>query len=421
MHTFSFICLIILTTMTGCVTAIEHDGQEIAVQGPTNQELTKLEYLGKVLFFDDNLSQPAGQSCATCHDPAAGWSGPRTDINAAGAIYPGADETRFNNRRPPAASYATQSPVLHFDEAEGIFFGGNFWDGRSTGWLLGEPAAEQAQAPFINPVEHNLPNPAAVVSKVCNAAYADQFKSVFGDTICLNVVNAYNAIGQAIFAFESSGEVNAFTSKFDYYLRDPEKYPLTAQEQFGLELFEDVNRGKCSECHPTALGEDGSLPLLTDFSFDNLGFPINPLNPTYRMPAEFNPDGADWIDPGLGGFLAQVPRFAHHAQANMGLHKVPTLRNIDKRPSADFVKAFGHNGVFKSLKEIVHFYNTRDVLPICEEIADPVPGNNCWNKPEVTENVNTEELGDLGLSEEEEWAIVAFMKTLSDGWKPGDE
>ncbi len=167
-----------------------------------------------------------------------------------------------------------------------------------------------------------------------------------------------------------------------------------------------------------ARGEDGTPPLFTDFSYDNLGLPKNPSNPTYRMPPELNPDGAAWVDPGLGGFLAKVPRFARHAAANLGKHKVPTLRNVDKRPRADFVKAFGHNGVFKSLKEIVHFYNTRDVLPACASLADAKPAENCWPQPEVAANLNREELGNLGLSEAEEWAIVAFLQTLSDGWIP---
>lgn len=92
-----------------------------------------------------------------------------------------------------------------------------------------------------------------------------------------------------------------------------------------------------------------------------------------------------------------------HAELNAGKHKVPTLRNVDKRSGSAFPKAYMHNGVLKSLKEVVHFYNTRDVED--------------WPPPEVTENVNKEELGDLGLSEAEEDAIVAFMKTLSDGYQ----
>jgi cytochrome c peroxidase len=383
--------------------------------------LSDLAQLGRLLYFDPALADPPGQSCATCHDPAAGWTGPKADINQAGGVYPGAVHTRFGNRKPPSAAYATPSPALHIDPDEGIFIGGNFWDGRATGWLLGEPAAEQAQGPFLNPVEHNLAEAATVVDKVCRSGYGDRLRGIFGQDICSRVVDAYNAIGQAIFAYEDSAEVNAFSSKYDHYLRDPGSYPLTAQELLGLQLFEDDDRGKCAECHPGAPGKDGSPPLFTDFSYDNLGLPKNPVNPTYRMPREYNPDGAAWVDPGLGGFLARVPRFAHLAGQNLGLHKVPTLRNVDKRPDPAFVKAFGHNGVFKSLKEIVHFYNTRDVLPSCLAVTPAQPGLNCWDPPEVTANINREELGNLGLSEAEEWAIVAFLQTLSDGWVPGEE
>lgn len=400
--------------VAGCVGVAGRNGGTIAATAPA--PLTAVEQLGKNLYFDSTLSEPVGQSCATCHDPAVGWTGPKEAINQAGSVYPGAVHDRFGNRKPPSAAYATPSPVLHYDEEEELFIGGNFWDGRATGWLLGEPAAEQAQGPFLNPAEQNLPDAATLVSKVCNSAYGDQFRSVYGSDICGNVINAYNAIGQAIFAYENSAEVNAFSSKYDHYLRNPGKYPLTAQELLGLQLFEDEDKGKCAECHPSAPGKDGSPPLFTDFSFDNLGLPKNPDNPTYRMPKELNPDGAAWVDPGLGGFLAGVPRFAPLADRNLGLHKVPTLRNVDKRPRAEFVKAFGHNGVFKSLKEIVHFYNTRDTLPACEATADAKPGVNCWAQPEVAANINVEELGRLGLSDEEEWAIVAFLQTLNDGW-----
>ena len=121
------------------------------------------------------------------------------------------------------------------------------------------------------------------------------------------------------------------------------------------------------------------------------GSPINPL-------------GDAWIDKGLGGFLETRPEWSSYAEDNMGKHKVPTLRNVDKKPGHGFIKAYLHNGVFKSLKEVVHFYNTRD---IAEEN---------WPPPEVPENVNTEELGNLGLSDNEEDAIVAFLMTLSDGY-----
>ena len=91
-------------------------------------------------------------------------------------------------------------------------------------------------------------------------------------------------------------------------------------------------------------------------------------------------------------------------EAEWGKQKVPTLRNVDLRPSPDFVKVYGHNGFFKSLKDIVHFYNTRDV--------------EMWPPAEVPMNVNTDELGNLGLTSDEEAAVVAFMTTLNDGYVP---
>jgi cytochrome c peroxidase len=380
--------------------------------------LNLIEGLGKKLFFDKNLSDPKGQSCATCHDPAAGWTGESSQINATESVYRGARQERAGNRKPPSAAYATQSPVFYYDPKEGHFVGGNFWDGRATGWLLGNPAAEQAQGPFVNPVEQNIRDEKTVVQKVCGSEYATLLRQVYGKETCGNVINAYNAVGQALAAYENSKEVNAFTSKYDYYLKDPKKYPLTSQELSGLRLFEDEKKGNCAACHPNRPDALGGPPLFTDFTYDNLGFPKNLQNPWYKMPKNLNPDGVKWVDPGLSGFLITVPRFANHAETSLGKHKVPTLRNVDKRPSPSFVKAYGHNGYFKSLKDVVHFYNLRDVLPRCAKIQNGKAGKNCWPEPEILNNVNTKELGNLKLTEDEELAIVAFLKTLSDGWSP---
>jgi len=147
---------------------------------------------------------------------------------------------------------------------------------------------------------------------------------------------------------------------------------------------------------------NGKPPLVTDFTYDNLGIPRNPLNPVYTISEEWNKDGKNWVDKGLGGFLKTTAEFAQYAAENYGKQKVPTLRNVDLRPNQNFVKAYTHNGFFKTLKDIVHFYNTRDIA------------SENWAPAEIKENVNTEELGDLGLTEEEEDLIVKFMKTLSD-------
>lgn len=367
--------------------------------------LTLKEQLGKDLFFDETLSLNNNQSCASCHAPEAGWVGPTSMVNAHGAVYEGSIPGAFGDRKPPSAAYATVSPIFHMDK-KGLFVGGNFWDGRATGEKLGNPAADQAQGPFLNPKEQALYAPADVVAKVCAGSYAGLFKQVWGADICdpANVSEAYDAIGLSIAAYEASPEVNAFTSKYDYSFIGKAK--LTKLEQKGYALFQ--GKGKCKLCHIS--GKDA---FFTDFTFDNLGIPKNPENPVYA----YNPG---FIDPGLGGFLASRPEYAAFADASMGMHKVPTLRNVDLRPSEDVVKAYGHNGYFKSLWGIVHFYNTRDVLPTCpgDYTEAQALAANCWPAPEVADNVNTAELGDLGLTYAEEQAIVAFLKTLSDGYVP---
>lgn len=381
------------------------------------QGLTPKEELGKAIFFDINLSINNNQSCAACHAPEVGWTGPDALINEGGAVYEGSIPGRFGNRKPPSSAYATQSPILHFvmKKKEALFVGGNFWDGRATGEKLGNPAADQAQGPFLNPLEQALGSPADVVTKVCaSTTYGNLFKQVWGDKVCdsENVFMAYDNIALSIAAYEASPEVNAFTSKYDYSLKGKAK--LTKQERLGFALFQ--GKGKCKLCHVS----NGQKALFTDYTYDNLGIPRNPDNPFYTEPA-FNPDGLDWMDEGLGGFLASRIDYVSYADANLGKHKVPTLRNVDKRPAQDFVKAYGHNGYFKSLKGIVHFYNTRDVKPPCSNRftteADAL-AQSCWPEPELDGNVNSAELGDLGLTQEEEDAIVAFLKTLSDGYIP---
>jgi cytochrome c peroxidase len=358
--------------------------------------------LGRAVFFDEGLSINGKQSCASCHDPDWGWTGSSSEVNDAGAVYQGALPGRFGDRKPPSSAYATLSPVFHFDEGEGLFIGGNFWDGRATGLRLGNPAAEQALGPFLNPVEQALHVPKDVVKRVCKA-YADLYYAAWEVDCDATDPEAYDNVGLAIAEFEASVESNAFTSKFDAWRHG--EVELTEQEELGLELFVDEDKGKCVLCH--VLEVDGEPALFTDFSFDNLGIPENPENPRYPV-----------HDPGLGGFLQTQPEWAAMADGEMGKHKVPTLRNVDLRPDEADIKAYGHNGYFKSLWEIVHFYNSRDVKPVCAGAftsAQAIAAD-CWPAPEIAENVNVDELGNLGLSYEEEMAIVAFLKTLSDGF-----
>ena len=365
-------------------------------------ELTPIEELGKNIFFDTDLSTPPGMACAACHAPEVGFTGPDSDINLDTAVYPGIIHTRFGNRKPPTAAYGGDSPVLYYDETEELWIGGMFWDGRATGLTLGDPLAEQAMGPFLNPVEQNNPNAWSVILKIAQSDYYDLFVQVYGDDALSyqNVDTLYEHMARAVSAYERSCEVNPYSSKYDYYLVG--EAALTEEEALGLELFE--GEAMCSACHISEPGPGGEAPLFTDFTYDNLGVPKNPDNPWYDMPRKWNPDGENWIDYGLGGFLKSAGYPQSVYEPELGKVKVPTLRNVDQRPYPEFVKAYGHNGYFKSLEEIVHFYNTRDVEP--------------WPDPEVPLNVNTDELGNLGLTVDEEAALVSFLKTLTDGYIP---
>lgn len=374
--------------------------------------------LGGRIFKDKNLSLLRNQSCESCHDPAWGFTAPDPKINAGGNVMPGSTG-EFAIRKPPSAAYATPAPVLFFDEADGAFVGGNFWDGHATGARLGSPSAEQALFPFPGLKEQALPDIACVIYRVARAQYAGVYTATWGrsiqgiafpantDKLCeqpgttialspddrAQVLKEYDRVGLSIAAFEDSPAVNAFSSKYDAFLEG--KATFTAQELQGLALYE--GKALCSACHPNA----GEKALFTDYTYDNIGVPPNMLNPERIKNPAFR-------DLGLGSFLSD-PSFD-------GAQKVPTLRNLDKRGTPGGAKGFMHNGVLKSLAMVVRFYNTRDVLGDCATTPNPRMGENCWPKPEVLENVNVDELGNLGLTQKEEGAVVAYLKTLSDGY-----
>lgn len=323
------------------------------------------ELVGKLIFLDTNLSEPKGQACSSCHVPEFGFKG-NGDPEA--AVIGGAVAGRFGNRKPPSAAYAVHSPTPGYRivDDEELYLGGQFWDGRA-GTL-----ADQAKAPFLNPVEMNNPDEAAVVNRVCAGEYGFLFKLAYGFHLCsgsAEVPPAYNAIADAIAVFERSKEVNSFSSRYDRFLDG--RIQLKKKELEGLALFE--GKGKCAACHPL-----GPRSPFTDFSYDNLGIPKNVIHEATKSAPP---------DLGLGARLGP--------QEN-GKFKVSTLRNVAISPP------YGHNGYFRTLKEIVHFYNTRDVA------------SEKWPEPEVGENVNREELGKLELTDEEEDAIVAFLEALTD-------
>jgi cytochrome c peroxidase len=438
---------------------IEAETIERLAKAPDNQ-VQQVELLGKLILYDKQLSVYRNEACTFCHMPETGFTGPVSELNRTTGAFPGSVRTRFSDRKPQTHAYAPLSPVLHYNRGQGDLVGGNFWDMRATGRRLGNPAAEQAQGPPTNPVEMGLPDIACFVYRASQRPYRTLFESIWGqqafaiawpkdvEQVCdrpgpppagdplpvhLGPVDrglagtTFDQMAQSIAGYEASAEVTAFSSKYDAVLAGKAKF--TPQEQTGYDLFR--GKAQCNSCHRD--GGPGEDPLFTDFTASNIGTPANPRLPYYAegKPDAFgyvaNPAGASFVDGGVGSFLAKGhvlsqpsavdARWAPLAPTNQGRIQVPTLRNVDKRPNPDFVKAYGHNGYFTSLKAIVHYYNTRDALPRCQP-HDSGEGTTCWPAPETTDNMNTTKMGHLGLTDAEEDAIVSFMQTLTDGFTP---
>lgn len=338
------------------------------------------ERLGKLLFFEESLSTPPGQACSTCHSPEIAFADPESDLPVSKGARPGL----YGSRNDMTIAYAAFIPPLHRNKEEDIWIGGLFWDGRVNS------LAKQAQSPLLNPLEMANPDTMTIAGKLRALSYAALFNEAYGSDALSNPDTAFTNMADAIEAYEKTSEVSPFSSKYDSWLRGETE--LSMQELRGLKLFEAEDKGNCAACHPSRPAEDGSPPLFTDFTYDNLGTPRNPENPFYSLPSELNSDGFAFVDLGLGKTV--------NDPAQNGKFRVSTLRNVAITPP------YMHNGVFKTLFNVMAFYNTRDVAE--------------WPAPEVSANVNMEELGDLGLTNQELEDLVAFLRTLTDHWKEFD-
>lgn len=352
-------------------------------EGSENVTSAKKVALGESLYHDTNFSANRTMACATCHSLSSGLIDPRSDNATFGASL-GDDNLSLGNRNAPTASYAAFSPNFHYDSSEGLFIGGQFHDGRAR------DLKEQAKGPFLNPVEMNLPDIATVIERIEeNTHYVEQFKSLYGSDIFNDDNRAFDALADAIASFEKSREFSPFDSKFDRHLNG--SYQLSAQEQRGKNLFN--GRAMCHACHPSQ-GEGDTPALFTDFTYDNLGVPLNQalLDERVNNRAQSNePDHGLYGNPQVNDASLQ------------GAFKVATLRNIA------VTGPYMHNGVFKKLSTVVHFYNTRDVPGAINPET-----NATWEIGEFHSLRNQAELGDLGLSNTEEADLVAFLMLLTD-------
>ena len=331
-----------------------------------------------------------GQACADCHQAGAGFADP--NVSSAAPVSERVVSGQFGNRNAPTAAYASFTPEFHYDNLEREYIGGQFVDGRATNLVA------QAKGPFLNPVEMANTSEAMVVEKIRSASYASIFRQVYGADSLEDVGEAYNNIADAIAAFEATELFSPFNSKFDAYLAG--SYTLTTEEASGFDIFQ--NKALCTECHVLKEGtqplQSGDQPLFTNFTYSNIGVPKNPANPVYGSNPSF-------IDTGL----AANPNLNTAASLEKGKFRVPTLRNVE------LTAPYFHSGVLQTLEEVVSFYNTREPDQ-CWGAAGEIPLVNCWPEYEVSENVDISSTGDLLLTAQEEADLVAFLKTLTDGY-----
>jgi cytochrome c peroxidase len=445
-----------------------------SIPSDAGNRMKRMQTLGKLELFDKQLSVNRNQACTSCHMPETDFTGPISIVNQTTVSYPGSvrdrsgdpARSRYGRRKPQSYTYAAYYPALQYRERPADFYGGNFWDLRATGFALQNPAADQAQGPPVDPNEMGMSDSACVVRRLSQSPYKSFFELVWGkqafviewpsdsDQVCSKPgppstgdpfpvhlsaedrgrSNAtYDQFALAIAAYEAAPDISPFSSKFDYALAHADEKVLTAPEQAGWDLFR--GKARCNTCHLdgtenvaraiTPANAASVAPLFTDFTSSNLGVPRNSAIPFLKQnkPDQYgyvaNPAGSALVDIGVGGFLKDPQLnpnadWARLAPRFDGKFQVSTLRNVDKRPRPDFVKAYMHNGYFKSLKEVVHFYNTRDKLPRCQSGAQGEKVS-CWPEPEVPQNKDTT-IGNLGLTNEQEDQIVAFLQTLTDGY-----
>lgn len=444
-----------------------------------------VETLGELMLYDNKISPGKNQACASCHMPYAGFGGPIPSVNLTTVAFPGTVHFRVGKRTPQRHPYAPFFPVLQYNQTQRLFFGGNFWDSRATGYKLRIPDAEQAQGPPVDTQEMGFPDTACIAFRLSQAVYRPLFEELWGEgsfdikfpreteRICATpggaavfggnttpvplsaadrtrVNTVYDRWAQSIDSYEQSVQVSAFSSKFDAFLAG--KYKFTADEMAGYKLFD--GKGNCNSCHLDGRGttlksgqSDNSStamvnPLFTCFGSANEGLPLNPRVAFYyeTKPDEYgyvpNPFGFGYRDLGMGAFLRSGfgagpnpnASWKQYAPTVDGQMQVSTARDValappqcptTEAPGPYFQKEFFHNGYIKSLKQLVHFYNTRDkyAYPVTSGHcpAGTTEKVDCWPMPEVPNNIDTTS-GNLGLTDKEEDQIVAFLETLSDGY-----
>jgi cytochrome c peroxidase len=344
------------------------------------------EAFGEALFFDTDLSANRTQSCATCHDPAAGLADPRETV-AGMAVSLGDDGVSLGDRTAPAIGYAAFSPAFH-QRQDGEWVGGLFWDGRAAG------LEEQAGGPPLNPIEMGMADKPAVLERLQEKPdYVAALETLFGAGTARDPGLAYEAMTSAIAAFERTDAFAPFDSKYDRYLRG--EYQMTREEELGRVLFFSEQFTNCNQCHQLKTSQLDARETFTDYRYHNIGVPENLVARAVNGVADNKVD--------LG--LLENPAVRDASAA--GKFKTPSLRNVA------VTGPYMHNGVFDDLRTVVLFYNKYNTVAQARQI-NPETGKP-WRGPEVPHTLDFKELTHgPALEDERIDALVAFLKTLTD-------
>ncbi|MDB5818633.1 MAG: putative Cytochrome-c peroxidase [Rhizobacter sp.] len=352
--------------------------------------------LGKQLFMDTRLSQPKGTSCASCHDPATGFTsfnGGRDGV-AAGSL-----RARLGTRNPPALTYARYVPPLYFyqdDDAQVPSpFGGLMLDGRADDF------AAQVKEPLLAPHEMNLRTPSAVAARLRSTGYTAAFEAQFGTGVLNDPSRALKAFGQTLQAYLRSDELSPFDSRFDELLQG--KPSLTRQELKGLAIFRNPDQGNCASCHSVSItSSNPARSLFTDFGYEALGVPRNMKLPSTARATDFD----------LGLCKTAEQRHWPEAEVWCGYFRTPSLRNVAVRTQ------FMHNGVFDNLRDAVRFYATRSTQPADwyghDVMFNDLPAAMRGNVNIVSTPLNRKAGSTPAMNGDDIDAVVAFLKTLTD-------
>jgi cytochrome c peroxidase len=365
---------------------------------------TDLAQLGQLIFIDRNLSEPRGTSCASCHQATMGFAG---NNGSTIGVALGSLPSSLGLRNAMTNSYMGYVPKFEFLTVNGVTeaSGGHFWDGRA------DTLALQALGPLLNTLEMNNPDKQSVINKIASSRYAGQFKAAFGADIFNDTDAAFTQIGVAIAAFELA-DLQPFTAKYDAMVRGQASF--TPSESRGMALFQDPTRANCAGCHlmnPASGKPQDSL--FSEFTYYATGIPRNTLIPRNADPAFYDLGlcGPDRTPPTLPAGVAPGVTIENFC----GQFRMPTLRNVAERP------AFMHNGFFKSLSEVVRFYATRNSDPQHwygpSGVANDLPTRYLGNIETVKAPFNRSRADGPALTESEINDVVAFLHTLSDGYR----